>query len=104
MSKNDGVPEDWNPEDYAAAIAKLSPKHDGSKKARKSRHKKVDGTTDGRSLKATGRTEQFNFKSTPGLKDRARAAAVREGVSLAIWMERVVESALGDEPTEDSDA
>jgi hypothetical protein len=101
MSKHEEPTPDDEGWDWNAARKKLAPKHDNRKAARKGRQKRLSDAVDGRSLKATGRTEQFNFKSMPGLKDRARAAAEREGVSLAVWMERVVQSALGEEPTEE---
>ena len=43
---------------------------------------------DGRTLKVTGRTEQFNFKAREGLKRRVSEAAAAEGVTIAEWMER----------------
>jgi predicted HicB family RNase H-like nuclease len=44
-----------------------------------------------------GRTAQFDFKSTPGLHQRAKEAAARNGVRLAKWMESLVEAALAAE-------
>ena len=70
------------------------PKHDNSKAARKKRQQKLADAVDGRSLRASGRTEQFNFKALPGLKARAQKAAAAEGKHLAIWMEETVEAAL----------
>ena len=74
-------------EKFAAAI---SPK----KRERKARAKQLTESIDGRSRRSTGRTEQFNFKSTPGLKPRAQEAAEREGVTLGEWMESAVEAKL----------
>ena len=74
-------------EKFAAAI---SPK----KGERKARAKRLTESIDGRSRRSTGRTEQFNFKSTPGLKTRAQEAAERDGVTLAEWMETAVEAKL----------
>ena len=57
---------------------------------------------DKRSLRATGRTEQFNFKTLPGLKERAQKAAEAAGIPLALWMENTLLAALakveGDSP------
>jgi predicted HicB family RNase H-like nuclease len=80
--------EDWS---WAEARKKLTPKLDNR---RKKRQKRLADSVDRRSLRASGRTEQFNFKSTPGLKARAQEAAVRKGITLAEWMERAVEAAL----------
>jgi hypothetical protein len=82
--------------DMAAAKAKFGAIVDSSRKGRKTRQKAVASATDGRSLRARGRTEQFNFKSTPGLKKRAQEAAAAQGITLAEWMEHAVEAALGE--------
>ena len=74
-------------EKFAASI---SPK----KGDRKARAKRLTGSVDGRSLRSSGRTAQFNFKSTPGLHQRAKDAATRAGKPLAEWMEELVEAAL----------
>jgi hypothetical protein len=84
--------EEW---DYTEARRKLAPRHDNRKSARKTRQRQLTNSVDRRSLRASGRTEQFNFKSTPGLKKRAQEAAAREGVTLAEWMENAVQAALG---------
>ncbi|MCV0371745.1 hypothetical protein [Filomicrobium sp.] len=81
--------------DMAAAKANFHPVIDNSRKGRKARHQAVSRAKDGRSLRATGRTEQFNFKSTPGLKKQAQAAAQKQGLTLAEWMENAVKAALG---------
>ena len=91
--------EDW---DMQAARAKLAPQHDNSKKARQSRQKRIAkavdrSATDGRSLRSTGRTAQFNFKALPELKPAAQRAAERAGMTLAEWMEMAVQAALGDD-------
>jgi predicted HicB family RNase H-like nuclease len=80
--------------DMEAARKKFGTKVDSSTKARKTRHKAVANAKDGRSLRASGRTAQFNFKSTPGLKQRAQEAAAAEGITLAEWMEQAVEAWL----------
>lgn len=80
----------------AEAVAKFAPKVDNSRKARKSRHKTVSNATDGRSLRASGRTAQFNFKALPELKPAAQQAAREAGLTLAEWMEAAVNAALGE--------
>lgn len=66
-------------------------------KARRAREKQVKSTIDGRSLRATGRTEQFNFKSKPDIKIAAMQAAKAEGLTIAEWMENILVQALGIE-------
>jgi predicted HicB family RNase H-like nuclease len=88
--------EDW---DMAAARAKLAPQHDNSKKARQRRQKRIAkavdrSATDGRSLRSTGRTAQFNFKALPELKPAALRAAEKSGLTLAEWMEEAVTAKL----------
>src|SRR5262245_43216735 len=85
--------------DMAAARAKLAPQHDNSKRARQSPQKRtaqaVDrSATDGRSLRSTGRTAQFNFKALPELKPAALKAAQKSGLTLAEWMEEAVTAKL----------
>ena len=63
-------------------------------KERKQKEKKIRAAVDGRSLRVTGRTEQFNFKAREGLKERVAQAAAGEGLSIAEWMERAIEAAL----------
>ena len=83
--------------DMKSARAKFRSVVDTSRKGRKARHKTVSDSADGRSLRETGRTEQFNFKATPGLHKRAKEAAAHKGVRLAEWMERVINAALDAE-------
>ena len=77
--------------------AKFGPLVDDKRKSRKQRQKVISKAADGRSSRATGRTEQFNFRSVPGLKERAQEAAAQNGMSLAEWMEIAVEAALAKE-------
>jgi len=95
--------DDW---DMAAARAKLAPQHDNSKRARQSRQKRIAkavdrSATDGRSLRSTGRTAQFNFKALPELKPAAlkaaQKAAEKAGLTLAEWMEEAVTAKLREE-------
>ncbi len=58
---------------------------------------------DGRSLRATGRVEQFNFKCRPDLKERVAAAAEKEGVAVSTWLERVIEASLSDREDQSGD-
>jgi len=65
-----------------------------TKKARKIRHQKITKSVDRRSLRATGRTMQFNFRCREGLKQQAQAAAKQAAIPLAEWMELVVDAAI----------
>ena len=65
--------------------------------ARKERETKVRAAVDGRSLRATGRTAQFNLKCRPEIKAAVTKVAKAEGLSIAEWMERTLETALGVE-------
>jgi hypothetical protein len=74
--------------DMAAARAKFSAKVDGRKGARKTRQKKTAEAVDGRSLRATGRTEHLNFKATPQIK-QALAKHVPKG-KTSLWLEEAI--------------
>lgn len=77
-----------------AARAKWHSARDGSVKAKKKAEDTLAAVVDGRSLRATGRTAQFNFRCTPDLKSEVKSAAAASGLDLAEWMERVLKSAL----------
>jgi hypothetical protein len=53
---------------------------------------------DGRSVRATGRTEQFNFRCRKDLKERVVTAAAQEGISVSAWLERAIERAIDPQP------
>ena len=74
--------------DMVAARAKFSAKVDGRKAARKARQKKAADAVDGRSLRATGRTEHLNFKATPRIKE-ALAKYVTKG-KTSLWLEEAI--------------
>ena len=69
-----------------------------SPKARKAREKQIRSTVDGRTLRVTGRTEQFNFKCTPELKKEVVERAKAEGITIAEWIEWALEAAVGCTP------
>ena len=52
---------------------------------------------DGRRLRATGRTAQFNVNMKPDVKAGIAQAARRAGVSVTVWIERVVLAAMAAE-------
>jgi hypothetical protein len=74
--------------DMAAARAKFSAKVDGRRAARKARQKKTAEAVDGRSLRATGRTEHLNFKATLRIKE-ALTKYVPKG-KTSLWLEEAI--------------
>jgi len=81
--------------DMSAARKLWEQKNVTRKKAdRKGQRKKLVASVDKRSLRATGRTAQFNFRATPGMKAEAQAAAEAAGLSIAEWMELAVAAYL----------
>ena len=65
------------------------------KSQRKTKEKKIQSVVDGRSLRATGRTEQLNVNIRPELKLAITDHVKSEGVKIVDWVERVFEEALG---------
>jgi hypothetical protein len=80
-----------------AAREKFRPVVDTGRKSRKAKMKTLIGAVDRRSLRETGRTAQFKFKSAPDLKARAQKAAGMRRLTLAEWMEEAVLAKLGTE-------
>jgi predicted HicB family RNase H-like nuclease len=64
-------------------------------KERKAREKQIRSAVDGRSLKVTGRTVQFNFRCREEIRAGVADAAKAEGIKIAEWLERAIEAALG---------
>jgi hypothetical protein len=85
------VSDDW---DMAAARAKFAAKVDTRKTARKARQKRLNEAVDGRSLRATGRTEHLNFKALPEIKDAVAKAAAEAGITKSLWLERAILAAV----------
>lgn len=63
-------------------------------KTRKAQETKIRSAVDGRSLRATGRTEQFNFKCRADIKQGAVESARDKGLSMAEWMEIAIEDLI----------
>lgn len=78
-----------------AAIMKPSGAPSPRKAERKAREKKVAKMVDGRTLRAKGRTVQINFKAKPSLREALDAKIAAEGITIADFMERMLEAALG---------
>lgn len=79
--------------DMRAAKKKFGPAVDTSPKARKSRQAAISNATDGRSLRATGRTEHLNFKATPATREMVDDAAKTLGIPKSLWLEQVIHEA-----------
>lgn len=67
---------------------------DGSRKARKARHKAINKAIDGRSLRATGRTQQLNFKATSETSKMIDEAAKMLDTTKSQWLEQIVHEAF----------
>ena len=80
---------------FRKAHAKQSKSGRSQKSQRKTREKKVQSVVDGRSLRATGRTEQLNVNIRPELKLAITEHVKSEGIKIVDWVERVFEEALG---------
>jgi hypothetical protein len=74
---------------FAALMEKGFPSP--KKSERKARERKVAKMVDGRTLRAKGRTAQFNVKVKPELKQALSAWLEKDGISLADWLERTIE-------------
>jgi predicted HicB family RNase H-like nuclease len=88
---------DFSDEDLIAARKKFAKKVDGSGKAHRTRQKRTSDSVDGRVLRSTGRTEQFNFRSTPELRAAVLEAAKRREMTLVEWMEEAIGEKLAKE-------
>lgn len=89
-----GEPEAY---DMTAARKLWEEKKLGKKKSdRKAKRKKLVESVDKRSLRATGRTEQFNFRTSTEIGTKARAAARAAGMTIAEWMEQAVAAYLAE--------
>ena len=66
----------------------------GKPKERKEREKSIRAAVDGRSLRATGRTVQFNLKCREEIKAFVCEMAKADGVPIAVWFERIVETMM----------
>jgi hypothetical protein len=62
---------------------------------RKTREKKVQSVVDGRSLRATGRTEQLNVTIRPDLKLAITEYVKAEGIKIVDLVERALEKEIG---------
>jgi hypothetical protein len=78
-----------------AALIKESGLPSPKKKERKAREKRAGKLVDGRTLRAKGRTVQINFKAKPQIRQALDARIAAEQITLADWMERTLEIALG---------
>ncbi len=49
-------------------------------------------TIDGRTLRATGRTEPFATRVTPGVRKRYKTVAMRDDITMGELLERAIEA------------
>lgn len=91
---DDTEEEDDDAYEFAKIRETQKGRYDGSTAGRKKRKRRRENAVDGRSMRATGRTDQFNFRVRAELKDSVQRAAEDEGISVAEWMERALETAL----------
>jgi hypothetical protein len=86
------VSDDW---DMVAARAKFAAKVAPGKSARKDRQKHLNGAVDGRSLRATGRTEHLNFRASPQIVE-ALDKHIPKG-KRSLWLEEAIIAKLREE-------
>jgi hypothetical protein len=84
------------------ALEKFRTTVDTGRKSRKAKIKRMNGAVDKRTLRATGRTAQLNFKVDPNLKDRAQKAAEQKGIPLVEWMEEAIRAKVEAEGVGDA--
>ena len=90
----DGAAADDN--EMRDAFRKMQAKFGKAQKSqRKTKEKKVQSVVDGRSLRATGRTEQLNVNIRPELKLAITDHVKSEGIKIVDWVEQVFEEKLG---------
>jgi len=66
-----------------------------SRAQRKAKEKKVQAAVDGRSLRATGRTEQLNVTIRPDLKIAITEYVKAEGIKIVDLVEQALEKEIG---------
>jgi hypothetical protein len=93
----DEVADADGPEVMRDAMRRLMGKGFSSPKEaeRKQREKKAKSIVDGRTLKTKGRSEQLNVKVRADIKQALAARVEAEGLTIADWIERTLEAALG---------
>ena len=80
---------------FRAAWAKQAKSGKSQAAQRKTREKKVQSAVDGRSLRATGRTEQLNVTIRPDLKLALTEYVKAEGIKIVDLVERALEKEIG---------
>jgi hypothetical protein len=85
------APTDFN--EMRDMMRKLNQKKEQNRTQRKVAEKGIQSAVDKRTLRAKGRTEQFNTNIRPDIKDEIAKQIPRRGI--ADWVERVFEEALG---------
>jgi hypothetical protein len=70
-----------------AAYGTERPIAEAARRDKKERAMSAD-PNDGRRLRATGRTTQFNVNMKPDIKTSIQRAAKRDGIPVTVWIER----------------
>jgi len=92
MTPDDGIATN----DLLDAFRKAREKQAKSGKAqRRTKEKKVHSAVDGRSLRATGRTEQLNVTIRPDLKLAIAEYVKAKGIKIVDLIERALEKEIG---------
>jgi hypothetical protein len=78
--------------DGKGSIKTAEERHEAEKRieARRKQEKPVPQKTDGRRLRATGRTEQFNIKTKPAWAAEVAQLASERGIGKAELLERIL--------------
>lgn len=89
MQHTDDKPEIFS---FADAWAYAAGKFNNTAQGRKDRHRKTANAINKRSLNASGRLSQFNFRVREDLKVRVHELADAAGIPVAVWMQAAIEA------------
>ena len=89
------APEDEMRELLRAFQTSRAQQAKSGKAQRRTKEKKVHSAVDGRSLRATGRTEQLNVTIRPDLKLAVTEYVKSEGIKIVDLVERALEKEIG---------
>lgn len=92
MSDTPNIPVDDIAAQKRALAMKLNRTH--SAQGRQKTKRRLNAAVDGRSLRATGRTDQLNFRCSTELKERVKRAAYAHDMAIAELMENALLACL----------
>lgn len=69
--------------------------------ARRKREKDVKSAVDRQSFRARGRDEVFSFRCRQDLLEEIKTTSRQRGMSIAEWMEQIIEAALAMEKADE---